>query len=239
MVSLRGSKRSRGRRGSKLNIARNPPIPRPKLTSRPPVKVPEKAGQSIGSKLPTSPVAVTRPIRPSPINISPRPQPFLGAFGGGRRQKKQPIKAVPRRSSGTFGVDFVRGQPTKFTGRIKGRPTTRVTVASPSGRGKTITVSSRSVLASSGRKKRPRVEPIQPRKFAKIVTKARGKKVVKFVTKRPKRIPPRERRSSFGSDFDIFNVGRSEEIVEEGAPRRRRSADEEFGSDFDVLNFFA
>lgn len=119
----------------------------------------------------------------------PQPKPIIAP----KPKLKQP-SVLRARTGGLKG----RPRKKKPTGlRSRPRPT-RVTVASPSGKeGRFITVSSRSILA------RPPTPPLKPRKFAKIVTKARGKKQIKFVTKRPKRIPPR---SSFGSDFDIFRV---------------------------------
>jgi len=161
--------------------------PRKRFTSRPPTRTRRRTKSSSVSKPPPSKFraiilgAPPRPPKPKPIIA-----PIRARTGGlkGRPRKTKPklvtvtLKGTGKRIKSGEGIVFSRGA----RGKIKARPT-RVTVASPSGKGKTITVSSRSVLA-----------------------KARGKKVLKLVTKRPKRIPLRERRSSFGSDFDIFRV---------------------------------
>ena len=133
----------------------------------------------------------------------------------------------------------------KALGRKKTRPTrspkvktkpTRVTVASPSGReGRTISVSSRSILAR-GRKSPPsRPTPIGRPTFVSDLIPFQSQD---RPTKRPlifETFTPPERRRTGAR-------GRSEEREERApsfVPRGRRKGIEEEGSDFDVLNFFA
>jgi len=140
----------------------------------------------------------------------------------------------------------------------KPRPT-RVTVASPSGReGRTITVSSRSILAR-GRKSRTRTRG--------TTTTPRRARVKKSPPLRPRPAPiPRGTAPTFVTNLIPFQSqarsARQPLIFESFSPERRRGKargrgvevrperrassftprgrrlDDELGSDFDVLNFF-
>lgn len=166
-------------------------------------------------------------------------------LGGGLRVGK-PVTAVVRVGSApprTITIEAIRPRPiprrqkpkTRLEKTGKRPRPTRVTVASPSGReGRTITVSSRSILAR-GRKKKTRIG-------------ARGKKVQKRTStrKRPPpiidRVPrqPRQPRPTFVSS--LFQQQEEEERPRQPPRGRRRlrgeRPPEDFGSDFDVLNFF-
>ena len=154
----------------------------------------------------------------------------------------------PRRIGKVAGL----GKITKRKKRVKSIRTGRVTVASPSGKaGKTITVSTKSALAST-KSVFPfeAVAKIRKRTQAKLRGRKRKPKPVGLRSRpRPTRqvkIPKRR----FGTDFDIFrtfskttttgrrSTGRPPRPTRQPKPPRRRFARRtRSGSDFDVLNF--
>jgi len=132
---------------------------------------------------PPPPIKIIKPIKLKPIpKFSPKPPSPTRARTGGLKGRKRKTKPIGLRS---------RPRPTRVT---RPRPT-RVTVASPSGReGRTITVSSKSVLA------RPESKFTLGGLRRKRKTKPTG------LRSRPRPTRPIPKKQKFGSDFDIFRV---------------------------------
>lgn len=214
------------------------------------------------------PLAVTRPIRKRPTDLPTREEAFTGSISDviktsptnepasavtrtkfiaektRRRPFKQDAVRPRRRSIQTLPADFPKRKPT------------RVTVDSPSGRGRTITVSSRSRLA---RGKKPRGKDTTKLRLKAKLRAVKGKKLgrkrkPRTKTKARGRQVPRKPRTTFGSDFNIFRVGtdprpigQRRRIPTRRSPRSiarirrppRQPDRSRRGSDFDVLNFFA
>lgn len=213
------------------------------------------------SRPPTS-RQIQSPIKPKTIKlISKKPTTFLVKGGdfisfrtrkGGVQQVRIVSKSTKR--STQFNIPAKRfdrsakdprrvgkvaglGKITRPRKRVKSIRTGRVTVASPSGKaGRTITVSSKSVLATrkrtGGLKGRPR-----KRKPTGLRSRPKPTRQIKITKRR------------FGSDFDIFRTFSKTTPTRTGTgrtgrpkpkpPRRRftRRTRSEFGSDFNVLKF--
>lgn len=217
-----------------------------------------------------------KPVRPKTIRIGSAPRPVVTVvtprFSSTTARRLRPRKPKPplfgRGRTGTRGRQPIRTKPKGRLVSVRTKPfrtkPTRVTVASPSGReGRTITVSSRSILARGGKPSpRPTFASLipfqaQPPKSTRGQLRSRGTPQGRKTTKRL--LTTVRQRAFKPLQFPLDELGQigrrigdtSVRQIVEGLPivavgrkisKTKFKSDDppfsEFGSDFDVLNFF-